>query len=146
MRQALILGAALALGSPALAAPADTLTDAGLLAYASGLFGKGALPKTPADRSYQNLGIHHGLEVQAVGLPCESCLPDDDPAIYYITPADGSACRKAGGRPIAYVIDKTRRASRLKRVCVPGLLIERGLYGTGQRDARREGDAAKSRS
>ena len=116
----LALGIALLGATAGLSAPADTLSDSALVAYA-----RQAYDKTQKANHRDSLGIHHGTEVVA-DFPCSDICPDYTVRIIHYVISPGPDCDKIGGRAREHSVPVSIAVMR-QSFCVPAVLVERKL-------------------
>ena len=103
----------------AMSAPADTLSDDALVAYASKPFDK-------ANASGGVLGIHHGAKV-IVDIRCSDICPAYTTRIIHYDVAPGPGCEKIDGVARSQAVPISI-ASVVQTFCVPRILSDRKLY------------------
>ncbi|MBO9623776.1 MAG: hypothetical protein J7500_13800 [Sphingomonas sp.] len=96
-------------------APADTVTDARILAFA-------AAPWDKQDRGarLRELGVHHGTRV-LVDYPCSDVCPSYTTRIIHYAVEPGPDCTRIGGVVREAVIPRGIASNR-KSFCVPAVL------------------------
>lgn len=116
----LALGIVLLGATASLSAPADTLSDGALVAYA-----KQSYDKAQKANHRDSLGIHHGIEVVA-DFPCSDICPDYTVRIIHYVVSPGPDCDRIGGRAREHAVPVSIAVMR-QSFCVPAVLVERKL-------------------
>jgi len=104
--------------------PPDTLTDAGLVTYASQF--RAPLDRWPKPPKDGFLGIHNGARV-LIEVRCSDVCPDETRMVIHYDIEPGPQCSRIGGAE-AHVLVPFAIAVVDKTFCVPRILVAKRLY------------------